>query len=48
MLYTAEQVAADLDPSAWDIRTDTRARLVPAPEGRELTLHDAVTVATRR
>ncbi|SEM04967.1 bifunctional NAD(P)/FAD-dependent oxidoreductase/class I SAM-dependent methyltransferase [Streptacidiphilus jiangxiensis] len=48
MLYTPEQVAADLDPALWDVRTDTRARRVVDPEGRELTLHDAVTVARRR
>lgn len=48
MMYTAEQVAADLDPAAWEIVTaETRPRLVDH-DGRTVPIHDAVLVARRR
>ncbi|MEY9876410.1 thioredoxin reductase/SAM-dependent methyltransferase [Streptacidiphilus sp. MAP12-33] len=44
MMYTPEQVAADLDPAMWQIHAETRARTLPNGE----TLHDAVVVAQRK
>ncbi|WP_042421504.1 bifunctional NAD(P)/FAD-dependent oxidoreductase/class I SAM-dependent methyltransferase [Streptacidiphilus anmyonensis] len=48
MMYTPEQVAADLDPARWEVRAETRARQAVNPEGGEVTMHDAVLVARRR
>jgi thioredoxin reductase/2-polyprenyl-3-methyl-5-hydroxy-6-metoxy-1,4-benzoquinol methylase len=49
MMFTAEEVAADLDPSAWDIvAVDTRPRATHNHDGHETTIHDAVVVARRR
>ncbi|WP_305728683.1 methyltransferase domain-containing protein [Nonomuraea pusilla] len=49
MMYTAEEVAAALDPAEWEVRTaETRARAAKNPDGEEVTLHDAVLVARRR
>jgi SAM-dependent methyltransferase len=48
MMYTPEQVASELDPAAWEVRAETRARQAVGPEGEEITLHDAVVVAVRR
>ncbi len=55
MMYTGEQLAADLDPAAWEVRTaEARPRTVTAHEGhgghagQEITIHDAVLVARRR
>ncbi|MGY3514876.1 FAD-dependent oxidoreductase [Micromonospora sp. PTRAS2] len=48
-MYTAEEVASALDPAAWQVlATETRARATVDPEGREVTIHDAVLVARRR
>jgi thioredoxin reductase/SAM-dependent methyltransferase len=48
MMYTAEQVAADLDPTGWDVLTaEIRPRTVDH-DGRTVTIHDAVLVARRR
>ncbi|MGC4878240.1 FAD-dependent oxidoreductase [Micromonospora sp. DT43] len=45
MMYTAEDVAASLDPARWDVlTTDTRAR--PGPH--DVVHHDAVLLARRR
>ncbi|GLX99864.1 MULTISPECIES: FAD-dependent oxidoreductase [Actinoplanes] len=49
MLFTAEELAADLDPAAWEtVAVETRARAARGPEGQDLTVHDAVLVAKRR
>ncbi|WP_042383519.1 FAD-dependent oxidoreductase [Streptacidiphilus melanogenes] len=48
MMYTPEQVAADLDPARWEIRAETRARQAVDPDGKEITVHDAVVAARRR
>ncbi|NUW31910.1 NAD(P)/FAD-dependent oxidoreductase [Nonomuraea sp. SMC257] len=49
MMYTAEEVASALDPAAWEVVTaETRPRAAVDPEGREITIHDAVMVARRR
>jgi hypothetical protein len=49
MMYTAEQVAADLDPAAWEIlTTEARPRTAVDPDGNDITIHDAVLVARRR
>ncbi|MEV7327771.1 bifunctional NAD(P)/FAD-dependent oxidoreductase/class I SAM-dependent methyltransferase [Micromonospora sp. NPDC093244] len=49
MMYTAEDVAASLDPSRWEIVTaEARPRAATDPEGNPVTLHDAVLVARRR
>jgi thioredoxin reductase/SAM-dependent methyltransferase len=49
MMFTAEQVAAALDPAAWHVQAaQTRPRTVVDPEGREVTIRDAVMVARRR
>ena len=48
-LYTAEEVAAELDPAAWEIlTTEARPRTAVDPEGREMHIQDAVLVARRR
>lgn len=45
MMYTAEDVAADLDPTHWDVQTtDTR----PRPGPHDAIHHDAVLLARRR
>ncbi|MBM0234970.1 NAD(P)/FAD-dependent oxidoreductase [Micromonospora sp. STR1_7] len=49
MMYTAEDVAAALDPSGWEVLTaEARPRPATDPEGTPLTLHDTVLVARRR
>ncbi|MBB2944302.1 thioredoxin reductase/SAM-dependent methyltransferase [Actinoplanes lutulentus] len=49
MLFTGEQIAATLDPSLWEIvAAEARPRPHTDPEGREITIHDAVLVARRR
>ncbi|MBO4204827.1 bifunctional NAD(P)/FAD-dependent oxidoreductase/class I SAM-dependent methyltransferase [Micromonospora echinofusca] len=48
MMYTAEEVAAPLDPADWEVTAETRARTVTDPECRQVTIHDAVLVARRR
>ncbi|MQY02664.1 methyltransferase domain-containing protein [Actinomadura macrotermitis] len=49
MMYTAEEVAASLDPAAWEIlAADSRPRTATTPEGRDVTIHDAVLFARRR
>nr|QLJ99097.1 NAD(P)/FAD-dependent oxidoreductase [Micromonospora carbonacea] len=48
-MYTAEEVASALDPAAWQVLTaETRPRATVDPEGRDVTIHDAVLVARRR
>ncbi|WP_088317060.1 methyltransferase domain-containing protein [Kineosporia sp. R_H_3] len=49
MMFTAEEVAADLDPQAWDVvAAQTRERAALGHEGDAATVHDAVLVARRR
>lgn len=49
VLFTAEQIAATLDPEQWEIVvTDTRPRSATDPEGREISISDAVLRARRR
>ena len=47
--FTADDVAALLDPREWDIVVSAaRARGAADPEGRPVTIHDAVLRASRR
>ncbi|WFE30149.1 NAD(P)/FAD-dependent oxidoreductase [Solwaraspora sp. WMMD791] len=49
LMFTAEQVAAVLDPSEWaSIRAETVPRSVTGPDGDPITIHDAVLHAVRR
>ncbi|MEV6300105.1 bifunctional NAD(P)/FAD-dependent oxidoreductase/class I SAM-dependent methyltransferase [Actinoplanes sp. NPDC051861] len=49
MLFTAEEIAATLDAERWEIvAADARPRPFTDPEGRAITIHDAVLVARRR
>ncbi|GGO24131.1 methyltransferase [Microbispora rosea subsp. aerata] len=49
MMYTAGEIAASLDPAEWEIAAaEARPRAAVDPEGREITIHDAVLVARRR
>lgn len=48
MFFTAEELAADLDPAAWEILvTDARPRRAKDPQGHEITIRDAVLVARK-
>ena len=48
LFFTAEQVAATLDPDSWEIvLAATLARRARDPEGRQVTIHDAVLHARR-
>lgn len=49
LFYTAEELAASLDAEQWDVLVaDCRARLARDPDGREITIHDAVLRARKR
>ncbi len=49
LMFTAEQLVAALDPERWDIVTaESRPRPAIDPEGREITISDAVLRARRR
>jgi thioredoxin reductase/SAM-dependent methyltransferase len=48
MMFTAEEVAASLDAGEWEVRAETRSRAVTDPDGRDITIRDAVLVARRR
>jgi SAM-dependent methyltransferase len=49
MMYTADEIAADLDPTGWEmLAVETRPRATTDPEGRDVTINDAVLVARRR
>ena len=49
MMFTGEQVAAALDPGAWEVvAAEARPRAAVDPDGRDITVHDAVLVARRR
>jgi hypothetical protein len=48
LLYTAEEVAADLDGDVWDVMvTDVRPRAAMDADDREVAIHDAVLLAHR-
>ncbi|WBB68770.1 bifunctional NAD(P)/FAD-dependent oxidoreductase/class I SAM-dependent methyltransferase [Micromonospora sp. WMMD812] len=49
MMYTAEEIAAELDPAGWEVRAaEARPRTAVNPDGQEHRVHDAVLVAHRR
>lgn len=48
LMFTAEEIAAALDPSAWDIAVSAPERLAEGPDGQQITLTDAVLRAVRR
>ncbi|MGP4022548.1 methyltransferase domain-containing protein [Actinomadura sp. 3N407] len=48
LMFTAEEIATVLDPSAWDITTSAPERPATDPEGQQITLTDAVLRAVRR
>ncbi|MFL6053491.1 MAG: class I SAM-dependent methyltransferase [Actinoallomurus sp.] len=49
LFFTAEEVAAGLDPDRWDVVVaDARPRPATDPDGHEVTVHDAVLRARRR
>jgi hypothetical protein len=49
LFFTASDVAASLDRHGWDIVVcEARARPTLDPEGRTITIHDAVLRAQRR
>ncbi|MFY1636663.1 FAD-dependent oxidoreductase [Solwaraspora sp. WMMB335] len=49
LMFTAEQVAAALEPDEWDIVTlAALPRPATHPDGQEITVHDAVLHAVRR
>ncbi|MGC5321046.1 FAD-dependent oxidoreductase [Micromonospora arida] len=48
-MYTAQDVAADLEPAHWEVlAAEERSRLATNQNGEDITLHDAVLVARRR
>lgn len=48
-LFTAEEIAGLLDPAEWKVVTaEARPRTGTGPEGREVTVYDAVLVARRQ
>lgn len=49
LFFTAEEIADSLAPDRWEVLvTDARPRRVTDPEGREITIRDAVLRARRR
>ncbi|MEU6020176.1 bifunctional NAD(P)/FAD-dependent oxidoreductase/class I SAM-dependent methyltransferase [Micromonospora sp. NPDC047134] len=49
MMFTAEQVAADLDPQRFEVLVaQARPRTAVDPQGHEISVHDAVLLARRR
>ncbi|MEV4756251.1 methyltransferase domain-containing protein [Micromonospora sp. NPDC049559] len=48
LMFTAERVAAVLDPREWEISTGAPERRAVDPEGRPVTIRDAVLRAVRR
>jgi SAM-dependent methyltransferase len=48
MMFTAEEVAAELDPQTWEVLVvDARPRNAKHPEGHQVTIRDTVLVARR-
>ena len=49
MLFTGEEIASSLDPTAWEVlAAEARPHATVDPEGRDITIHDAVLIARRR
>jgi SAM-dependent methyltransferase len=48
LFFTAEETAAGLDPAEWAVTAESRPRAATDPDGREVTIHDAVLRARRR
>ena len=49
LFFTGDDIAGHLDPAEWDVVTnDAMARTTADPEGRPVTIHDAVLRAQRR
>jgi thioredoxin reductase/SAM-dependent methyltransferase len=48
LMFTAEELATVLDPSAWDITALAAERPATGPDGQQITLTDAVLRAIRR
>jgi thioredoxin reductase/SAM-dependent methyltransferase len=49
MMFTAEQLAAYLDPAGWDVLVaESRPRPAAGHDGEQITIRDAVLVARRR
>ncbi|MCA1707210.1 MAG: methyltransferase domain-containing protein [Actinobacteria bacterium] len=49
LYFTAEELAAWLDPTRWDVVVvDARPRAAHDPDGHEITIHDAVLRARKR
>ena len=47
--FTAEQPAADLEPRRWEVLVaEARPRPATDPQGRTITIHDAVLRARRK
>jgi SAM-dependent methyltransferase len=48
MMFTAEDLAAELDPRTWEVlAVDARPRTAKHPEGHQVTIRDTVLVARR-
>jgi hypothetical protein len=48
MIFTAEELAADLDPKSWEVLVvDARPRRAKDPEGREISIRDTVLVRAK-
>lgn len=48
LMYTAEEIAAVLDPAEWDVHPSAPSRPATDPDGRTITIHDALLRAVRR
>ncbi|WP_328991460.1 NAD(P)/FAD-dependent oxidoreductase [Kribbella sp. NBC_01245] len=48
MFFTAEELAAELDPAEWEIATHARPREAVGREGESVTIHDTVLHARKR
>jgi hypothetical protein len=48
LMFTEEQVAATLDAADWDVDASAPQRQVTDPDGRTVTMRDAVVRAVRR
>ena len=49
MFFTADQLAADLDPQLWDVLVaEARPRPASDPQGQRITVHDTVLRARKR
>jgi 2-polyprenyl-3-methyl-5-hydroxy-6-metoxy-1,4-benzoquinol methylase len=48
-MFTGEEVASSLDPQVWEVRAaEARPRAATDPDGRDITVRDAVLLARRR